>query len=209
MRLARREARTPAGTVKRWRTMAIRLAAAQDAEEAVGDGTERLLVMVAPGGHQPPVDLGEFRIDLAGGIGGEHEGALDAVVAALGDPLTGPLRTAAVGAAGKEAAEAADMPLGAEAFRRMEHAKQDRGEVLTDTGNGAQDIVGLELGVERIDAAVEVADGLDVGEHGVDLDGDLGLELGEVDMAAVQGARLSGGVAQAIDERVDEGPLRG
>ena len=56
---------------------------------------------------------------------------------------------------------------------------------------------------------MEVADRLDVGEHGVDLDGDLGLELDEVDMGAVQGARLSGGVAQAIDESVDKGAAAG
>jgi hypothetical protein len=133
-----------------------------------------------------------------------NEGAFDPVVAALGDPLTRPLGAAAVGAAGKEAAEAADVTLGAEAVGGVEHADQDGGEVLADPGNGAKDIVRLEFCVEHLDAAVEVADGLDVGEHSVDLDGDFRLELDEVDMGAVQDASLSGGVAQTLDESIDE-----
>ena len=129
--------------------------AAHDAEdpvhEAIGDGAKGLLVMMSFGGHQPPVDLGEVGIDLSGGVGGEHEGAFDAVVAALGDGLARLLGAAAVGTAGEEAAEAADVALGMESLGGMQDAEQDWGEVLTDAGDGAQDVVGLQLGVERVD----------------------------------------------------------
>ena len=67
--------------------------------KAVGDGTEGLFVVMAFRGHQPPVDFGEVRVDLPGGVGGEHERAFDAVVAALGDGLAKPLGAAADGAA--------------------------------------------------------------------------------------------------------------
>jgi hypothetical protein len=115
----------------------IGLPAAHDAVDAVrepiGDGAERLLVMMPSGRHQAPVDLGEVGIDLSGGVGGEHEGALDAIVAALGDGLARPLGTAAVGPAGEQAAEAAKMALGVEAFGGEQDAEQDGSEVVADT----------------------------------------------------------------------------
>lgn len=67
----------------------------------------------------------------------------------------------------------------------------------------------MKFGIERPNAAIEDRDGCDVACHDVDLDGDLGLKLDKVDMGPVQGARLSGGVAQAIDEGVDEGTAVG
>lgn len=67
----------------------------------------------------------------------------------------------------------------------------------------------MKFGVERPNAALEDGHGLDMPRYDVDLDGDLGLKLDEVDMGPVQGARLSCGVAQAIDEGVDEGAAVG
>ena len=65
---------------------------------------------------------------VGGGVGGEHEGALDAVVAALGDGLARLLDAATVGAAGKEAAETADVALGMEPLGGVENPDQDGGE---------------------------------------------------------------------------------
>ena len=67
-----------------------------------------------------------------------------------------------------------------------------------------QHIVGLQFGVEGVDPALEVAERLQVREDDIDLDGDLGLELGEVDMAAMKRARIAGGLPEAVDQRVDE-----
>ena len=161
-------------------------------------------MVMSSGRHQAPVDLGEVGIDLSGGVGGEHQGALDAVVAALGDGLARPLGAAAVGPAGKQAAEPAKMALGVEAFGGVQDAEQDGSEVVADPGNGAQDVVGLQLGVEGVDPALEPGERLHVREDDVDLNGDLGLELGEVDMVAVKRAGIAGGLPEAIDQGVDE-----
>ena len=90
--------------------------------------------------------------------------------------------------------------------------------MLADAGNGVPDIVGLQFGVERADPALEFGERFQMcprdGNLDVDLDGDLGLELGEVAMgcdgwAAMDGACVSGGSAKATDERIDEWPALG
>lgn len=65
-------------------------------DEPVGDSAEGLLVMMPLAGHHSPVNLGQIGIDLAGGVGGENEGAFDAIVAALGGFLPWSFGTAAV-----------------------------------------------------------------------------------------------------------------
>jgi hypothetical protein len=75
---------------------------------------------------------------------------------------------------------------------------------LTDARNGTQHVVGLQLGVERVDPALELGERLDVGEDDVDFDGDLDLEFGEVDMAAMKCARIAGCLPETLDQRVDE-----
>jgi hypothetical protein len=62
----------------------------------------------------------------------------------------------------------------------------------------------LKLGVEGVDPALELGERLDVREDDVDLDGDLGLELDEVDMVAMKRAGIAGGLPKAIDQGVDE-----
>jgi hypothetical protein len=52
--------------------------------------------MMALPGHQPEVDLGQIGIDLASRVGGNHEGALDAIVSALRDSLPRPFYPATV-----------------------------------------------------------------------------------------------------------------
>lgn len=94
--------------------------------------------------------------------------------------------------------------LGVEPLGGVQDAEQDGSEVLTDAGSGAQDVVGLQLGVERVDPALEFGERLHVRKGDVDLDGDLGLELGEVDMAAMKRAGIAGGLPETIDQGVDE-----
>jgi hypothetical protein len=88
-------------------------AGAQHAEDAVhetvGDGAERLLVVMAAVGHQAMVDGGEFGIRAAGDVGGEDQGTLEAVVAGLGDLLARLVGTAGGGAVREQTAEAAEM----------------------------------------------------------------------------------------------------
>jgi len=119
---------------------------------------------------------------------------------------------------GNRPLEPADVALGPEAIRAVEHAEQDGREMTADAGDGAQDIFGLQLGVERLDPAVQVGAGGHVGGHDVDLDGDFPLQLGvvpqarlrrDVDMVPVEFAGLAGGLAQTLDEGVDEGPAVG
>ena len=147
----------------------------QDAEDAVdepaGDGAESLLVVRSLAYHQSPVDHCQIGIDLSSGVGSEHEGALDAVVPALGDPPPRSFRTAAVRAAWEQAAEAADVAFGPETISAVEQAEQDGRETTADTGDGAQDIFRLKLGVERFDLAVQFRAGGHVGVHDIYLDG--------------------------------------
>jgi hypothetical protein len=79
---------------------------------------------------------------------------------------------------GNRPLEPADVALGPEAVRDVEHAEQDGREVTADAGDGAQDILGLKLGMERLDPAVKLGAGGDVGAHDVDLDGDFRLKQG-------------------------------
>lgn len=72
-----------------------------------------------------------------------------------------------------------------EAFGGVQDAEQDGSEGVAATGNSAQDVVWLQLRVERIDPVLELGERLHVREDDVDLDGDLGLELDEVDMVAM------------------------
>lgn len=180
----------------------------QDAEDAVdepvGDGAESLLVVMSLAYHQSPVDLCQIGIDLSSGVGSEHEGALDAVVPALGDPLPWSFRTAAVRAAREQAAEAADVAFGPETIGAVEQAEQDGRETTTDTGDGAQDIFRLKFGVDRLDLVVQFGAGGHVGVHDIDLNGYFRLQLDEVDMSPVEVAGFAGGLAQALDEDIDE-----
>ena len=181
-------------------------AGSQDAEDAVdepiGDGAEGLLMMMALGGHQSPVNLRQIGIDLAGRIGGEHEGALDAVVSALCDPLPWSFRTLTVRTAREQAAEAANVALRAEAIGAVEQTEQDGREAAADTGDRAQDIFRLKIGVERLDLAVQFGARGHMGVHDVDLDGDFRLQLNEIDMSAVEVAGLAGSLAQTLDENL-------
>ena len=159
---------------------------------------------MALGRHQPPVDLGQFGVDAPGSIGSEDQGAFDAVVAGLADPLAGPLGAAGVRPVREEAAEPADVAFGAEALGRVQHADQHRGEVRADAGDGAQGVGRVDLGVERGDAALEPGYGIEMVHDNVDLEGDLGLQLGKVDVVPVQRQSVAGGPRQAVNQRLDE-----
>ena len=186
----------------------IRFARSQHAEDAidesVGYGAEGLLVMMALPGHQPEVDLGQIGIDLASRVGGEHEGALDAIVSALRDSLPRSFYATTVRAAREQAAEPADVAFGPETIGAVEQAKQDGREMTTDTGDGAQDIFRLKLSVERFDLAVQFGAGGHVGVYDIDLDGYFQLQLGKVDMSPVEVAGFAGGLAQTLDEGIDK-----
>ena len=81
-----------------------------------------------------------FVLDATSHVGGKDQRALDAVVAGLADLLPRPLSAAGVGAVRKEAAEAADVTLGAEAVGGVQHTDQDRGEMRADAGEGPQGV---------------------------------------------------------------------
>ena len=80
-------------------------------------------------------------------------------------------RTVAVRAAWEQAAEAADVAFGPETISAVEQAEQDGREMTTDTGDGAQEIFRLKLGVERFDLAVQFGAGGHVGVQDIYLDG--------------------------------------
>jgi len=73
-----------------------------------------------------------------------------------------------------------------------------------DTRDRAQRVGRVDLGVEGGDAAVEFRDCLEVADDDADLESDLRLQLGEIDVAAVKREGVTGGPLQAIDERVDK-----
>ena len=63
----------------------------------------------------------------------------------------------------------------------------------------------MKLGVEGGDAAFELGHGIQMAGDEIDLDGDLGLQLGEVDVTTVQRPGLAGRSLQTVDEGVDDG----
>ena len=156
-------------------------------------------------GHQAPICLGELWVDLSSRVGGEHERALDAIVTTRRDLLPGTLYTAAVSSSGKETAEAPQVALRSEPPGIVDDAGENGREALADAGDGAQDIVWLQLGIQPLDASLKSAEHLDLAQHQLDFHSDLHLQLDEVDVVAVQLASLSGGVSDSVDERVDEG----
>ena len=65
--------------------------------------------------------------------------------------------------------------------------------MLPDARDRAQCVGGGDLGVERSDPAVEFRDCLNVAEDDADLESDLRLQLGKVNVAAVKREGVPGG----------------
>lgn len=88
-------------------------AGAQDLADVVyqarGDGAQGLLVVMTFANHEPPIHLGQTRIDAACCIGGKEQRSLDAVVAGLSDGLSWPVASARGIGSREHAAKAAEL----------------------------------------------------------------------------------------------------
>ena len=78
-----------------------------------------------------------------------------------------------------------------EAPNRVQNTQKRRRQMSADAWNAAEQRLGIQLGIEHGDTALESADCGHLAQHDVDFQRHLGLKLPEVDVLPMQGAGLT------------------